>query len=510
MSSSFIPVRVSRTINTSSPRGLVNSVTTGQSPEPTETSLFSIVESIFRHVKLLVAVGSLTLLAGLALAFVPSKKYESEMVLLVQNGRANETISAGATTTAAPPEVSDAQVNGEIDVISSTDVLDEVVDPGWTSTPANQHSNEAVIDHEGKVGALRGRLTVTPGRKSRTVLVQYRASDPKQAYSMMTRLLSAFLDKQKDLGQPSQAPKFFTDEAARYKKAWEDAQAELVRYQVEHQIVSVTDKESLTEKQLFELESELRTADVMIHETEGRIRAEEAEIKSQPRRMNTTETSTQLTASIDSLNTQLVTLTLKRTELLTKYVPTDRLVQEVDTEIEQVNAAIKNLQVDRTSSVTTNANPTWLAADEQLSVARSLLKATVAQREQLAAEVADLQKQADTVAKDSTEYNLLDNKVTELQNNYILYAKKRDEAVANSGMDQLRLLNVAVLENPSYSPLPVRPRPLLDTLLALFTAVFVAGFAVFIAEATRSTFTSARDLDALKTREVLATVPWEP
>jgi uncharacterized protein involved in exopolysaccharide biosynthesis len=272
----------------------------------------------------------------------------------------------------------------------------------------------------------------------------------------------------------------------------------------------VTDKESLTEKQLFELDSELRTADVMAHETEARIQAEEAELKSHPRRVDTLESSNQMASTMDGLNSQLVTLTLKRTELLTKYLPTDRLVQEVDTQLDQVNAALRNIKTDRTLSLTTNLNPTWIAADEELSSSRSLLKATLAQRAQLAAEVDDLKKQIDTVAKDSSQYNLLDNKVTELQNNYILYAKKRDEAIANSGLDQARLLNVAVLENPSYSPSPVRPRPMLDTLLALFTAIFVAGFAVFVAEVTRTNFTSARDLDALKTRPVLATVPWEP
>ena len=137
------------------------------------------------------------------------------------------------------------------------------------------------------------------------------------------------------------------------------------------------------------------------------------------------------------------------------------------------------------------------------------MKATIAQRDQLAAEVADLKKQMNNVANDSGQYNLLDNKVTELKNNYILYATKRDEAIANTGMDQMQLLNVAVLESPSYSPQAVRPRPLLDFILAFFTAIFVAGFAVFVAEITRSNFTSARDLDALNTHEVLATVPWE-
>ncbi len=488
----------------------MNSVAAGQTPEQSETSLFSIVESIFRHIKLLAVAGILTLLAGLAVAFLPSKKYESDMELLVQNGRANETISAGTVAAPPPAEVSDAQVNSEVDVLNSNDVLDEVVDPGWTSTPANQHSNATVVEHQNKVGSLRGRLTVAPGRKSHSLRVEYRASNPQDAYTVMTRLLTAFLNKQKDLGEPSQAPKFFTDEAARYKRAWEEAQAELVNYQVEHQIVSVVDKESLSEKQLFELDSQLRTADVMIQETKGKIRSEEAEIQAQPRRVNTAELSTQLAGTMDNLNTQLVTLTLKRTELLTKYLPNDRLVQEVDKELDQVNAAIKDTKNNRTSSITTNVNPTWLAVDEELSASRSLLKATVAQRDQLAAEVEDLKKQIDSVARDSAQYNLLDNKVTELQNNYILYAKKRDEAIANSGMDQVRLLNVAVLEAPSYSPQPVRPRPLLDTLLALFTAVFVAGFAVFVAEVTRSTFTSARDLDSLKTREVLATVPWEP
>ena len=488
----------------------MNSVATGQTPEQTETSLFSIVESIFRHFKIMVAAGLLTLLVGLALAFLPAKKYESDMQLLIQNGRANATVSAGATGPSGAPEVTDAQVNSEIDVLNSNDVLDEVVDPGWSSTPANQHTNDAVMEHESKVGAIRKRLEITPGKKSNSLLVQYRSTDPQDAYTVMTKLLNSFLDKQKDLGQPSQAPRFFTDEATRYKKAWEDAQAELVKYQVDHQIVSVTDKETLTEHQLFDLDSQLRTADIMIHETEGRINSEEAELRSQPRRVDTLQNSSQLTGTLDGLNTQLVTLTLKRTELLTKYPPTDRLVQETDTQLAQANAALKNLKNEHNSSTTTNINPTWQAADQDLSVSRSLLKATIAQRNQLAAEVADLKKQANTVAKDSAEYNVLDNKVTELQTNYVLYAKKRDEAIANSGMDQAQLLNVAVLESPSYSPSAVRPRPLLDIALALFTAIFVAAFAVFVAEATRSDFTSARDLDALNTGEVLASVPWEP
>ena len=488
----------------------MNSVAMDQTPEQTETSLFSIVESIFRHSKIMVTAGLLTLLAGLALAFLPAKKYESDMELMVQNGRANATLSAGQTGPSGAPEVTDAQVNSEIDVLSSNDVLDEVVDPGWTSTPADQHTTAAIEAHQDKVNSIRGHLEVTPVKKSRSLLVQYRSTSPQEAYTVMTKLLTSFLNKQKDLGQPSQAPKFFTDEATRYKKAWEDAQAELVKYQVDHQIVSVLDKETLTEHQLFDLDSQLRTADVMIRETEGRIRSEEAEIKSQPRRVDTLQNSGQLTGTLDSLNTQLVTLTLKRTELLTKYPPTDRLVQETDTQLAQTNAALKNLKNERNLSDTTNINPTWQAADQDLSVSRSLLKATIAQRDQLAAEVADLKKQANTVAKDSTEYNLLDNKVTELQNNYILYAKKRDEAIANSGMDQAQLLNVAVLENPSYSPEAVRPRPFLDIALSLFTALFVAAFAVFVAEVTRSSFTSARDLDALKTNEVLATVPWEP
>ena len=405
----------------------MNSVTTGQSSEQTETSLFSVVESVFRHLRLLLIVGALTLLAGLALAFLPAKKYESEMQLLVQNGRANATVSAGTTATVAPPEVTDAQVNSELDVLNSSDVLDEVVDPGWTSIPADQHPKNAILEHQSKVGSLRGRLSVTPGRKSHSLTVQYRSNNPEDAHDVMTRLLNSFLNKQKDLGQPSQAPKFFTDESARYKKAWEDAQAELFRYQVAHQMVSATDKQSGTEKQFFELDSQLRAADVMIRETEGRIRSEEAELRLQPRRVSTTELSSQLATTIDGLNTQAVGLALKRTELLTKYVPTDRLVQEVDTQLRQVNAAIKEIKNDRSSSATTNVNPTWQAADESLSASRSLLKATLAQRDQLAAEVADLKKQLDTIAKDSGEYIQLDNKVTELQNNYILYAKKRDE-----------------------------------------------------------------------------------
>jgi hypothetical protein len=99
--------------------------------------------------------------------------------------------------------------------------------------------------------------------------------------------------------------------------------------------------------------------------------------------------------------------------------------------------------------------------------------------------------------------------VTDLENNYQLYTQKRDEAQMADAMNENRLLNVAVQQNPTYSVVPFRPKPVVDTILGGFTAIFLASFMVFFAEVGRDTIANAGELERVSRFQVLATVPME-
>jgi uncharacterized protein involved in exopolysaccharide biosynthesis len=482
-----------------------------ESPAQRESgaSVRSIVDGLFRRSALLLWTTALVFLAAMLLIFVPHKKYESDLVLLVQNARTNSVITA-ARTAGTPPasEVSDEQLNSEVEVLTSADVLDEVVDAGWHKVPAAERSAQDLDRHNAAVGTLRKNLVVSPGKKSHTISVQLRSRDPRDATVTLNKLMAAFLRKQQDLNHPAGASAFFAEEADKYKQDWQSAEQQLAKYQQDHDVVSLPDKETLVQHQVLDAQTQMRAAEVLVNEAENRIQSEQRQLANIPRRQRTDETSSPLTLALGPLNVQLVLLNNKRTELLTKYRPDDRLVKELDKEIEDTKSALANVGPQTSSSASTNINPTWQQTDQSLNTDRSLLQSLLARRALLRTQVADLQKGLNNTEGLTVEFNALQSRVTEAQANYELYSQKREEALISEGMDTHDFLNVAVVQSPTYSPDPVRPRPVLDTLLAAFTAVFIGCFAVFAVETARETVANARELEQVSGYPVLASIPY--
>ena len=54
---------------------------------------------------------------------------------------------------------------------------------------------------------------------------------------------------------------------------------------------------------------------------------------------------------------------------------------------------------------------------------------------------------------------------------------------------------------------PARPRPVTDSILTIFTALFMAAFAVFVLDNGRSTIANERELEEAARYPVLGTVP---
>ena len=67
-------------------------------------------------------------------------------------------------------------------------------------------------------------------------------------------------------------------------------------------------------------------------------------------------------------------------------------------------------------------------------------------------------------------------------------------------------MNVVVAEQPTLSYIPVRPKPLVNAVLGMVTALFLGLCAVYLAEAGRNTVATPRELEAASQYPVLATL----
>src|SRR5260370_7758368 len=108
-------------------------------------------------------------------------------------------------------EVSEEKLNSELEVFQSSDVLDEVVDPGWGRIPPYQRSRADQRQHESAVAALRKNLVVSPIRKSHLISVQLTTRNPNESTLILRKLLAAFLNKKREINRPSGATQLFAE-----------------------------------------------------------------------------------------------------------------------------------------------------------------------------------------------------------------------------------------------------------------------------------------------------------
>ena len=478
-------------------------------PASSELSLFVMVEVFFRHLKLFLFVSAIVFALALAWIFATPRKYESRASILVQNARGNVQITSGNSD--GPMEsrdVTEEQLNSDVVVLTSKDLLDEVITPGWNSKPRTAYSNAEFQNHEKAVGSLTRRLETVVSRKSNVILATMTAPSPEQAQEQLQRLLDAFLARQRQISRPPGAARFFAEQAERYKNELAKAQMALAQFQNQQKLVNINERETTLSSGLTTTETVRRDADVQIRDLEKRIEADNALLATLPRRQTTQEHTTPLNGALDQLTTQLVSLMHQRTELLNKYPPTDRAVRQIELQIVETETGIKEASSPRAKDAATDINPTWQQLQTDLAMMRSQLSGLKARRDVLSNQIANAQSALNSTEALSPQFSTLQHKVDELDTNYQAYLHKRDEAEIADSMDRQDLTNFAVVQAPTFSMAPVHPKPLRDGFFGLITAFLIGGIAVFLMESVRDTVGAAGELERWTRYPVLASVAW--
>ncbi len=473
-------------------------------------TLRPIAEAAFRYRRLWV----LSVLGLLGLTFLylllSPREYRSEMAILVQNRRGADQITPQRTSdTMIVDEVTEEQINSEIEVLQSRSLANRVVDPNWTDESAAHMTAEQLRQHDKAIDNFYKHLSVQMVRKSNVIDATYTASDPHVASLMLTRLMNAFLAKQREIGHSPGAAHFFAAQAANYKQQLDQAQQKLAQFQQNQQIVSLDDTEQTLNRQIADAQDQLRATQAQISEISQQIDTQTFQLHRVPTRQATLNRSVPNEYSIEQLQTMLAQLQNQRTSLLTKFTPQDRFVQEVNKKISDTQAALNSARSMRSEERSTDVNPVWQQLTGSIVQNEDSRRGLQARDAALTAQLNQLQSKLASVEGSTVSYTTLKQQVSELQNNYQIFSQKRDEAAVSNAMDADRLLNVAVAQSPTFSVTPYRPKPVVDSVLGGFTAVFLSCFLVFFAEMGRSTIATPRELDRAARYPVLATVPLE-
>jgi len=473
----------------------------------------------FRH-RRLIALSFLGIFIGAFLAaMVLPEQYEARMKILVKHERVDPVVTSEPN---AMPQLSSVQavteedLNSEVELIKSRDLLEKVVETCGLDVKRPSfwdflHPN-AAADKDLKIAkAVRGldsALKVEPTKKSNMIEVTYATPDPQLSARVLTTLANEYLVKHVAVHRPPGAFNFFQQQAEQYQKDLATAEARLADFSrdPEHGAVSPQLQRDLLLQKGNEFDATLRQTQAAIAETQQRIRTLEALAAAIPARLTTATRNSDNPALLQMLKSSLLTLELKRTELLNKFDPSYRPVQEVETEIAQTRAAIAAEDKAPVREETTDRNPTYQWVDGELAKARADLATYQAQAAATAQIVHDYRASALLLDQKEIEQQDLIRTAKANEANYLLYLNKREEARISDALDDRRIVNVAIAEAATAPALPVHSRWLFVLLGILFAILVSAGMA-FAADYFDASFRTAAELEAFLNAPVLAALP---
>ena len=477
-------------------------------PSPTMRDLLAV---IFRQRRAASITFALTFIA-IAIYGWLAPSYQSEMRVMLRRGRVDPAV----TPTPSQGEferlaVTEEEVNSEAELLQDDEILRTVVQKAglisegrsWFWNLAGDNDDRRLARAIRKVGK---RLTVEPMHKAALISIRYDSPDPEQAAGVLRNLATAYLERHHQVHRPSGEFDFFDQQVTQSRRGLETVELQLMEFMRDREVVSAAQERDIALQKLSDADAANRQTQVAIAGNLERIRTLQSKLKALPARTMTQIRNSDNPQLMERMKGRLLELQLKRTELLTQFEPTYRLVQEVDQEIAQAQAAISAEEQAPIRDQTSDLDPNHEWANSELLKAQVEEKALAAQGEAGNAVLAHYRDLAHQLGDSAIAQERLLHDLKSAEEKYLLYVNKREEARIGDALDHGGILNVAIAEQPTVPALPK-----LSGLSFVMIGLVVAGAAsvgqAFITDRLTPSFRTPDEIVALLGMPVLASLP---
>lgn len=462
-------------------------------------ALSDFVTLLWRERFVMIAVFLLILAGGIGFAFTMQKTYPTQASVLVRLGQ--EYVyqpRSGDAGRGAVPDL-DQLIQSESEILSSDALRARVIARiGYTRIyPENARRFEAagqaqrdLMVRQG-IAAMGRAMSVGTAPDTAVIRVAYRHKDATIAAQVLNTLLEEYLIYRRSvLIEPN------TNAVEQQRRGFErrlaDADAAYNSFLATNQIGDFNaEKTSLSQLQA-QVEQQLYQAQTQLQERQGRLTALNAQIADVQPEMA-------LFHDVDpQLQNRLTELRVQREGLLSRYRPDAQPVQEIDTQIRQLEQAQAQGRAQGVSGRRVGVNPVYqtLQTDRiQLTAEVSALQASIAQ---LSRQMEQLTERRLRLAELEPQFTALARERDVLQNNVRDFTVREAEsqasaAIAASTNDNIRIVERA--STPTQAQSLRQPVAILSLLFAAFTALCAGLLRMFLRPGLPTPAAAARTLD---------------
>jgi uncharacterized protein involved in exopolysaccharide biosynthesis len=479
--------------------------------EPVSPTMRELAMVLFRQRRLFVGVSGFVFVLAVVYALA-GLSYRAQLRVLVRRGRSDPPVAAQEN---APPdfsrvEVTEEELNSEVELLKDDDVLRRVAEVNdlaahdWLHWLRPHEEQATRVERAAK--RLGNRLKVESIKKTNLISVSYDAADPQLAAQVMRSVASVYLEKHTEVHRPAGQLHFFDQQTGESRQQLEEAKQKLVAFTNEHSVVMAGQQRDLVLQRLDAEEAIYKQTQVQMSETAKRVQELDLQLAKLPPRTTTQVRTADNPELLRALKASLLDLELKKTQLLMKFEPTHRLVQEIEQQIAQAKSAIAAEDATPLRDETTDKDADYEWARAELQKAQVEMKGLEARAATTSAHLTEYRTLARQLGDDAITQDDLASREKAAEDNYLLYVKKREESRMGDALDEGGIVNVAIAEQPVVPALPVWP-PSLIVLVGFVAALTSGTGAAFAADYVDPALRTPEEVLTCLEIPVLASIP---
>ncbi len=462
-----------------------------------ENLLRSLGEVLWARKWLLLGATVLTFTLTALATWMMKPVYTTSASILVKKERFDAPVTPEQMFPSGHPDtrLSEEEINSEVEILHSSSLHEEVIQRLQMEKAYETHGSSSVLAalrneaKDSKLSALalaltdfEDQLAVEPIKKSNMIRITFKANDREQAAQVVNTLCAVYQDRHVKLRENAGATDFFTRQATTMRNKLQEKETELKRVSPLPNAQLLNQHIEAQMRQLNEFEVALATTRTALAESEARISSLERQMGAEPERLQNEERIAHRSAP-DAIRSQLFTLELRRTELLSKYKPNHRLIRDLDKDLDKARRMVEQVEkAPAESSTTSTLNPLRQRLLDTLTTERSALAALREKEHALAATVAQSTAKVRDLGARGYDQRRLDRERELADQAYQLYARKGEESRVSTALDKQGIINVKVAEAARVPFRATSPNILLNLVMGLIGGLILGLALTFTLE----------------------------
>jgi uncharacterized protein involved in exopolysaccharide biosynthesis/Mrp family chromosome partitioning ATPase len=477
-------------------------------------SMGDIYYLLFRHKLVILVCLMLGMLAAAILFYMTPNVFRSEARLLVRYVTEATVLDPAATgdRMISPGRGGENVINSEIQILTSRDLVEKVVDDMGVLRFEGGESN--AVNRLRVAELIQERLLIEVPKNSNIISISFDGIDPVISQEFLKRLTDAYLARHAEIHRSVGAYEFLSQQTDQLRSKLAETEEELRRIKYSEGIVSIAESKKNVAARCEELTKGLGDLEASLAASLARVEY----FKGLPlvRRVATGNNSLQVMTTTNEgpseLLMRLQRLRQKETELLGLYTADSIPVVTLRSQIKETERMIDE---GKSVMVTTNRTP---LPKEGISPAAETPDSLLEESAMIASLRAKMKVQKELLKQSLDEAKRIDAveaKITQLERNkelqeanYKYFSQSLEHARIDDALNSGKISNISVVQPATLPTQPFRPNLPKRVGLALFLGLVVGvGFAMAREYVFDHTIRKASELRAKLRFPVLVSVP---